>query len=115
MSPMLFNVEVDNVIRTWLAITVEDQRVARNKLVETVGWCLGVFYDDDVMVGSRESNWLQHAMNVLVGLCRRYGLAANVEKSRTMTCHPRALRVGMLEEDMELKCTGVGDLYQLIL
>ena len=65
------------------------------------------------MVGTHDSYWVQHAMNVLVGLFRRYGLAANVSKSRTMTCQPSVLRAGMPEEAMVLKCTGVGDLYQV--
>ena len=38
MSPKLFNVVVENVIRNWLAMTVEDQRVARDGLGETIGW-----------------------------------------------------------------------------
>ena len=51
-------------------------------------------------------------MNVLVGFFRRYGLAANVAKSRAITCQPSTLRTGMSEEDMALKCMGVGDSYQ---
>ena len=47
-----------------------------------------VFYADDGMVGSRELDWLKHAMNVLVGLFRRYSLATNVAKSCTMTYQP---------------------------
>ena len=54
-------------------------------------------------------------MNVMVSLFRKYGLAANVTKSRTMTCQNRALRAGMLEAATALKCMGVGDLYQAIL
>ena len=111
VSPTLFNVVVDNVIITWLAMTVEDQRVAHDGLEETVGRCLGFLYADDGMVGSGDSDWLQHAMKVLIGLFRRYGLAANVAKSCTMTCQPGVLRAGMLEEAMPLKCTGVGNLY----
>ena len=65
------------------------------------------------MVRSRDSEWIQHAMNVLVGLFKRYGLAANIAKSHTMTCHPGALRVGISEEAMPLNCTGVGDSYQV--
>ena len=38
-----------------------------------------------------------------------YGLAANVAKSRKMTCQPGALLVGMSEEAMALNFTGVGD------
>ena len=113
MSPTLFNMVVDNVIRTWMAMTVEDQRVAYYGLGETIGWCLGVFNSEDFMVGSHDSDWLQHAMNVLVGLLRRYGLAANVAKSHTMTCQPDALWAGMSDEEMALKCTGVGYSYQV--
>ena len=111
MSPTLFNVVVDNSIRTWQALTVEDQRVDHERLVETAGWFLGVFYADDGMVGSHKSDCLQNAMNIVVGLFRRYGLAANVVKSCTMTCHPVSLRVGVSYEAMTLNFTGVGDLY----
>ena len=73
----------------------------------------GIILIRQCMFGSRDPDWLQHTMNVLVGLFRRYGLAANVAKSQTMTCQPGALRAGMSEETMELKCTGVGDLYRV--
>ena len=39
----LFNVIMDNDIRKWLAITVEDQRVAHASLGEAVGMCLFFF------------------------------------------------------------------------
>ena len=61
-----------------------------NQLVETVRRCLGVFYPKNDMVGSRDLEWLQHLMNVLVGLFWQYGLAANISKSRTMTFQPGA-------------------------
>ena len=35
--PTLFNVVVENVIRTWLAMTVEDQRVDHDGLGEAAG------------------------------------------------------------------------------
>ena len=66
------------------------------------------------MFGSHNPDWLYHAMNVLVGLFIMYDLAENVSKSRTMTYQPGALRAGMLEEAMALKCTGVGDSYRVI-
>ena len=110
---MLFNVVVDNVIQTWLAMTVEYQRVAQDLLGETVGRCVGVFYAGDDMVILHDSDWLQHAMNVLVGLFRRYVLVSNIPKSHIMTLHTGELRAGMSEEAMALKCTGVGDSYQV--
>ena len=109
----LFNMVVDNVIRTWLAMTVEDQRVAHYGLGEISGRCLGVFYDDGGMVVSQDPDWLQHLMNILVGLIQRYGLAANISKSHTMMSQPRALRSGMSEEAKALNCAGVGDLYRV--
>ena len=113
VSLTLFKLVVENVRRTWMDMTVEDQRVARGRLGDTVGWCLGVSYSDDGMVGSSNLGWLQHIMNVLVGRFRSYGLASNVSKSRIITCQPGALRAGMSEQAMALKCTGVGDLYEV--
>ena len=49
-------------------MTVEDQRVAHKGLGVTAKQFLGVFYDDDGMVGLRDADWIQHSMNVLVGL-----------------------------------------------
>ena len=64
---------------------VEDQRVDLNGVVE----------NSYSMVGSRYSEWLQHSMNVFIGLFRWYGLTANVAKSRTVKCQLVALRLGM--------------------
>ena len=52
VSPDLFNMVVDNVIITWMDMTLEVQRVAHDGLVETLRRCLGVFYTNDGMVGS---------------------------------------------------------------
>ena len=52
-------------------------------------------------------------MNVLVRLFQRYGPAAKVAKSHTMTFQPIALRPVMSEEAKGLKCIGVGDSYQV--
>ena len=72
-----------------------DQRVYHEGLAVAVRQCLGVFYADDGMVGSRDNYWIQHSMNVMVGLFWRYGHAANVAKSRSMTYQPNTLRSGM--------------------
>ena len=91
---------------------LEDQRFAHNGMGENVRCFLGLFYDNDGMVGSRDSEWLQNLMNVLFGLFQRYGLTANVTKSCTITCQPGSLRLGMLEDSRALKWTGVGDYYR---
>ena len=68
VSQTLFKMVVDNFIRTWLDTTVEDHMLDHDGLGETVRQFLGFFYADDGMVGSRDLDWLQHLMNVLVGL-----------------------------------------------
>ena len=111
MSQILFNVVMENGIRTWLAMTVEDQRVAHDVFGASVRRCLVVLYADDSMVGSRYPDWLQQLMNVLVGLFLRYSLTGNVAKSSLMTFQPGALRLGMSVDSKALKCTGVVDSY----
>ena len=58
VSLKIFNVVVDIVIRIWSAIILEEQRVAHDGLGETIGRCLGVFYANDGMVGTRDPDWL---------------------------------------------------------
>ena len=68
ISPTIFNVVVENVMRTWLAMTLEDHRMAHDRMGEGVGQRLGVLYADDCMFGSKDAEWLQHFMKVLFGL-----------------------------------------------
>ena len=91
MSPILFNVVVDNVVWTWLTLTVKCQTLAQEGLVLIVGRCLGFFNANNNMVGAWDSEWLQNVLNVLIGLFKRYGLIANFVNSRTMMCQPRSL------------------------
>ena len=76
----------DNVVRNWLALTVEDKLVDHEGLGFVVGRCLGPFYADDGMVGSRYLEWIQGAPNLLIRIFRQYGMVANVAKYRAMTC-----------------------------
>ena len=68
VSPTIFNVVVDNAVRIWLSVIVEYQRVYHDGLREAFRRCLGFFYTNYGMVGSRDPDWLQHSINMLVGL-----------------------------------------------
>ena len=72
ISPTLFYLIVNNVVRNWLSLTVEDKLVAHEVLVLVVGRCLGLLYSDDSVVGLQDLEWLNVALNVLIGLFRRY-------------------------------------------
>ena len=51
ISPTLFNVVVNNMVWTWLAMTKEDRAMAQERLCINVGRCLGFFYADNGMLG----------------------------------------------------------------
>ena len=97
VSKTIFNVLVENFIRIWLAMTVDDQRVDHNGMGETSGRCLGVFYANEGMMGSGDADRLHHSMNFLVSLFQWYYLLAKVDKSHSMTCQPGTLRSGCLQ------------------
>ena len=77
---------------------VEDELFTHEGLVIAVGQCLGLFYANDGMGVSRYPEWIQGALNVLVGLFRRYGMVENVAKSKAIKCHPGGIRSEMSED-----------------
>ena len=97
-STTLFNVAVDNMVRHWLSMTVEDDVVIFKGLVHAVGRSMGVLYADNGLLGSRGLEWLQGDPNVRFGLFRQIGLMANIAKSKTMMCQQGMIRSGILEE-----------------
>ena len=53
ISPTIFKLVVDNVVWTWLVMTVKYQTVAQESLGLNVGRFLVVFYTDNGMIRSR--------------------------------------------------------------
>ena len=88
ISPTLFSVVVNNVVRTWLTMTVEDQVVAQERLGLNVGRCLVVLYAYYSMIGAWYSEYLRNALNILLGLFWRYGRVVNISNLRTTTYQP---------------------------
>ena len=76
--PTLFNLIVENMVRNYLALTVEDQLVTQEGLGLAVGRCMGFLYTGDVVLGMQDLGWLQGALNVLIGLLCQYRLGKNV-------------------------------------
>ena len=75
---------------------VKDGAVVHDVLEYTVVCSLCMFYTDDGLLGYRDPEWLQSALNILIELSRQIGLAANVYKSKTITCRLVAIILGML-------------------
>ena len=58
------------------------------------------------MIGSRDPEWLQGNINVIIGLFRRVVLMANVEKSNTMTFQTGDIHKWMSDEAFSTRITG---------
>ena len=91
LSPNIFNVVVDAVIRNWVTIVGDPQEGTGQGLGESIQTLAALFYADDGIVASPESARLQGAFDVLMGLFDQVVLRNNKEKTDIMacrTCHP---------------------------
>ena len=73
---------------------------------------MGVFNADDGMIGSRDPEWLQGSINVIIEIFRRFGLMSNVAKSKTMTFQPGSICTGVSEEAFSQRSTREGATYK---
>ena len=87
LSPTIFNVVVDAVVRHWIdRIVNEAEEKGETKREERHQ--LEVFNANDGMVVSSDPAWLQGAFSALVAIFDRVGLRTNVGKTFSMACHP---------------------------
>ena len=87
LSPTIFNVVVDAVVRHWVTLVVEDAETLGERGREGRHQA-ALFYADDGMVASSNPRWLQWDFATLVELFDRVGLKTNVGKTVSMTCRP---------------------------
>ena len=93
LSPTIFNVVVDAVVRHWLEGLQTDKDETEVEGGE--GHFSAVFYADDGMVGATDPQWLQGAFSALVAIFDRVGLLTNVNKTVSMACQPcRESKIG---------------------
>ena len=102
---------VDSMVRHCISLTVEGKYAIHDRLGMVVGMCMGVFCEDEFLIGSRYPKWLQGAINFLIGIFGRVRLMAKIEKSNTMTCQMRDICTEMLEKDFSCWSTGEGGTY----
>ena len=70
LSPTIFNVVLDAVVRHWLTITVKEAEKIGERGRE-VRHQAALFYAEDGMLVSSDPQWLQWAFTQLVGLFGR--------------------------------------------
>ena len=86
LSPKIFNVMVDAVVRQWLRIVLGDEyTMPEVEIDEVVQLFAALFYADDGYIASSDAETLQRSVDVLTGLFDRVGLKTNVDKTKVMT------------------------------
>ena len=87
LSPTIFNMVVDGVVRHWVAVMVEgaEERGERGKEGRHHN---DLLYADNGIVASLDSQWLQGSFINLVVLFDRVGLRINYGKTVGMVCRP---------------------------
>ena len=107
LSPTIFNVVVDAVVRHWLTITVKEAE-KRGERGREVRHQVALFYADDGMLVSSNPQCLQWDFTQLVGLFDRVGLKTNCKKTVSMTCRPCSTPGNRSEEAYGRLMTGDG-------
>jgi len=74
----------------------------------TVRDLLVAFHADDGLVASRNHQWLQDALNVLVTLFQKVGPETSVDKTKIVVCHPSLVRTHLSDEACKRRLTGEG-------
>ena len=111
LSPTIFNVVVDAVVRHWVNRLV-DEAEAKGETGQEGRHQSAVFYTDNGMVVSSDPAWLQGAFNALVAIFDRVGLLTKVGKRVSMVCHPCQAGAGKrTKEAYGQRVTGVGRSY----
>ena len=111
LSPTIFNVVVDAVVRHWVNGIVEEAE-ARGETVREVRHQAALFYAKDGMVVLSDPAWLQGTFTALVGLFDRVGLLTNFGKTVSMVCHPcQAWAGNRTEEAYRRRIMGEGRSY----
>jgi hypothetical protein len=111
LSPLLFNIACDAVIRAWLQEVLPGAD-ATPGIGGQIRDFIACFYADDGLVGARDADWLQHSFGVLTGHFARLGLECNTRKTETMTCLPGAIPHPMSDDATRRRQEGHGDTFR---
>jgi len=89
----LFNIIVDEVVREWLRLMRETLDDSGGYLTDQIEALFDIFYVDDGYIASRDAEFLQEALDILVETFKCVGLATNTKKTQAMVCTLGKIRV----------------------
>jgi hypothetical protein len=96
LSAKLFNILVDAVARKWKRLmreTLDFGDAGEGEKETLLGELFAIFNADDGYIASRDPDFLQKALDMLVDIFRRTGLETNTKKTQAMVCTPGKIRV----------------------
>ena len=111
LSAKLFNILVDAVAREWKRLmreTLDFGGVGEEEREVMIGELFAIFYVDDGYIASRDPDFLQRALDMLVEIFRRTGLETNTAKTQAMVCTPEKIQVQLSQESYRLMREGNG-------
>ncbi len=89
----LFNIVINAVVPEWMWLMRTTINNADSDLAERIAGLFAVFYVNDGYIASRNAEFLQEALNILVKTFKQVGLATNTKKTQAMICTPGKIRV----------------------
>ena len=101
LSPTIFNLMVDAVVREWLSRALSPEE-AREAILQ-VRQLMAAFYADDAVVASRDPDKLQDSFDELTALFDRVGLKTNAKKTEVMVMTPGRIRAKLSPEGYEAR------------
>ena len=107
LSPTIFNVVVDAVVRHWLQLATREAE-RRGERGRKGRHQAALFYTDDGMLASSDPWWLQSAFTILVVFFDGVGLKTNQRKTVSMTCRPCSTPGNRSEASYTHTMTGAG-------
>ena len=111
LSPTIFNVVVDAVVRHWVTVAVEGAK-ERGECGQDSRHQAAQLYADNDMVASSDPRWLQGSFATLVSLFDRVSLQKIVGKTVGMVCHPYQAVGNQSKAAYGRRITGEGPTYR---
>ena len=107
MLAKLSNITVDAIVREGIRIMRETLDNSNGELATRIEALFAIFYVDDGYIASKDVEFLQEALHILVKTFRRVGLATNTKTMQAMVCTPGKIRVHLLMDSYRRLREGV--------
>jgi hypothetical protein len=103
----LFNIIVDAVVWEWMRLMHPMIDNADSNLAKRIAGLFAVFYVDDGYIASRDVEFLQEVLDILVETFKQVGLATNTKKTQAMICTLGKIWVQLPTDSYKCMCEGV--------